>query len=108
VEATAYITEGIRPGVVGAEFSYGHETYGARAVTIDGIVIPPVTAYGHTGYDMRQTGTEPTGLAPGRGTGFRVNDLIRQDDHLGPGSSLVDALTNASAQYDTWVEVEKV
>lgn len=108
VEATAYVTEGIRPGVVGAEFSYGHETYGAKAVVIDGVLIPPVSAYGHTGYQFRQTGTEPTGLAPGRGTGFRVNDVIRQDDHLGPGSSLVDVLTNGSAQYDTWVEVEKI
>ncbi|MFZ5822855.1 MAG: hypothetical protein ACOY94_00720 [Bacillota bacterium] len=39
--------------------------------------------------------------------GFRVNDLMRQDDRLGLGSSLVDALTNACAQYDTRVEVER-
>ncbi|MFZ5823981.1 MAG: molybdopterin-dependent oxidoreductase [Bacillota bacterium] len=107
VEATLYVTEGIRPGVVGADFSYGHETYGAKAIEIDGTVIPPVQAYGHTSYNFRQTGTEPTGLAPGRGTGFRVNDLMRQDDRLGLGSSLVDALTNACAQYDTRVEVER-
>lgn len=107
VEATAFVTEGIRPGVVGADFSYGHETYGAKAIEIDGVVIPSVDAYGHTRYNFRQTGTEPTGLAPGRGTGFRVNDLMRQDDRLGNGSSLVDALTNGCAQYDTRVEIER-
>jgi len=107
-EATVYITEGIRPGVVGAEFSYGHETYGAKAVEIDGVLIPPVTAYGHTDYNFREVGNEPTGLAPGRGTGFRVNDLIRQDQVLGKGSPLVDALTGGCAQYDTKVEIERI
>ncbi len=30
------VTEGIRPGVVGANYSFGHQGYAARAVRIDG------------------------------------------------------------------------
>jgi len=100
-------TEGIRPGVVGADFSYGHETYGAKAVTIDGVVLPPVTAYGHTGFTFQKVGTEPTGYAPGRGTGFRVNDLLRHDDAFGKGSPLSDFVVGGCSQLDTRVEVAK-
>ncbi len=107
-EAKVWLTEGIRPGVVGADFSYGHETYGAKAVEIDGVVIPPVQAYGHTKFAFRRTGTEPTAYAPGRGTGWRVNDVIRQDDGLGNGTPLCDIVGGSTAQLDTWVEIEKV
>lgn len=107
-ETEVFLTEAIRPGVVGADFSYGHETYGARAVTIDSKVIPPAPAYGHTGYSFRETGLEPTGYAPGRGTGFRVNDVVRLDDSQSQGSPLVDPIGGSCSQLDTQVEIEKV
>ncbi|HYF96313.1 MAG TPA: molybdopterin-dependent oxidoreductase [Symbiobacteriaceae bacterium] len=106
-ETEVHLTEGIRPGVVGADFSYGHEAYGARPVKIDGRVIPAAPGYGHTPYSFRETGTEPTGYAPGRGTGFRVNDLACQDETLGKGSPLIDPIGGSCSQLDTRVEVEK-
>ncbi len=106
-ETEVYLTEAIRPGVVGADFSYGHETYGAKAMEIDGTVIPPVTAYGHTPFSYRETGIEPTGYGPGRGTGFRVNDVIRQDDGFAKGTSLMDPIGGACSQLDTKVEIVK-
>jgi anaerobic selenocysteine-containing dehydrogenase len=103
-----HLTEAIRPGVVGADFSYGHETFGAKAMEIDGKVIPAASAYGHTPYTFRETGNEPTGLAPGRGTGFRVNDLARLDDSIGgKGSPLVDPIGGSCSQLDTRVEIVK-
>jgi tetrathionate reductase subunit A len=107
VETEVYLTQAIRPGVVGADFSYGHETYGANSVEIDGVTIPGVQDYGHTRFQFRQNGTEPTGYAPGRGTGFRVNDLIRQDDKFAKGTPLCDTVVAGCAQLDTRVEITK-
>jgi anaerobic selenocysteine-containing dehydrogenase len=90
VDAELFLTEGIRPGVVGADFSYGHTAYGAADMVIDGVTVPAVKDYGHVPFNLRQRGTEPIGYAPGRGTGFRVNDVIRQDDRFQKGTPLVD------------------
>lgn len=106
-ETELLVTESIRPGVVGADFSYGHETYGASAITIDGQVIPPASAYGHSPYAGAKPGVEPTGYAPGRGTGFRINDVIRQDPSMPKGNPLSDPIGGSCSQYDTRVEIVK-
>jgi tetrathionate reductase subunit A len=107
VEADVYLTEGIRPGVVGADFSYGHDAFGAKEMVIDGVVVPPAKGYGHTPFQFRRQGTEPTGYATGRGTGFRVNDLARQDDGFQRGTPLMDTVVAGCAQLDTRVDVLK-
>ncbi|HYG58339.1 MAG TPA: molybdopterin dinucleotide binding domain-containing protein, partial [Symbiobacteriaceae bacterium] len=107
VEAEAYVTEAIRPGVVGADFSGGHEVYG-HPVEIDGVKIPVTPGYDYLPFDFRKEGNEPTGYAPDRLTGFRVNDLMRQDDYLGKGNPLVDSIGGSVSQLDTVVEIEKV
>ncbi|HEY3367589.1 MAG TPA: molybdopterin-dependent oxidoreductase [Symbiobacteriaceae bacterium] len=108
VAAEVYVTESIRPGTVGADFSYGHAASGAKAMAIDGVLIPPVTAYGHTPFRYRETMTEPTGYAAGRGTGFRVNDLVRQDERFAKGTPLSDPLGGSVSQLDTRVEITGV
>lgn len=107
VETEAYVTEAIRPGIVGADFSGGHEIYGAP-VEIDGEKIAVAPGYGHLPFDLRKTGNEPTGYAPDRFTGFRINDLMRQDEYLGKGNPLVDNIGGSVSQLDTMVEIEKV
>lgn len=100
------LTQGIRPGVVGADFSFGHTGYGARPVTIDGKVIQPPRPYGHTTYDMAPPLREEAGLALGRDTGFNFNALALPDPSL-KHSALIDPIGGSSAQLDTRVEVTK-
>ncbi|BDG61068.1 molybdopterin-dependent oxidoreductase [Caldinitratiruptor microaerophilus] len=107
VEARVWVTEGIRPGVVGADFSYGHVGYGAEAVEIDGKRHEPVRGYGHTPYDLAPPLHEEAGLAGGRGTGFLVNSLLR-DDVVTGGGGLTDPIGGGASQLDTRVEVERI
>lgn len=106
LEATAMVVEGIRPGVVGADFSYGQQGYAARAIEIDGKQVAPVGRYGHTGW--RNTPMhEETGYAGGRGEGFSVNTLLPQESHVTGGGGHTDAIGGGAAQLDNWVEVTK-
>ena len=105
-EAQVMVTQSIRPGVVGADFSYGHTAYGSRPVEIDGETISPAKGYGHTPYDLAPPLHEEAGLARGRGAGFNVNAIQRLDESLA-NAGLLDEVVGGSAQYDTWVEIEK-
>lgn len=100
------LTQGIRPGVIGADFSFGQSAYGSRPVTIDGRVIQPPRPYGHTRYDFAVPLREEAGLALGRGAGFNVNALASPDPSL-KHSALMDVIGGASAQLDTRAEVTK-
>ena len=107
VEGIALVVEGIRPGVVGANSSYGHKGYGARPIEIDGQVVDPVGRYGHT--DWRSTPMhEETGYAGGRGEGFSVNTLLPEEANVTGGGGHTDAIGGGAAQLDNWVEVTKV
>lgn len=107
VVGTAYVTEGIRPGIVGADSAYGHRGYGAEDVIIDGEVRGAVGAYGHSASAQRDIpGKNELGFAPSRKGGFPVNDLL-EDDTVEGGIGLVDPIGGAAAQLDTWVQVAK-
>ena len=106
VEGVALVVEGIRPGVVGANFSYGHEGYAARPIEIDGEVVEAVGRYGHT--DWRNVPLhEETGYAGGRGEGFNVNTLLPEETGVTGGGGHTDAIGGGAAQLDNWVEVSK-
>lgn len=107
-EGIAWVTQSIRPGVVGADATMGHQGYGASAIEIDGEVIEPVQEYGHDDSARKLTpGHEEKGYAKGRGGGVAVNALL-VDDTLVGGGGMCDPVGGGAAQLDTWVEVERV
>ena len=107
VEGVVLVTEGIRPGVVGADRSYGHQEYAARQVEIDGKPFGPAPAYGHTPFNLSPVGKEKSGYATGRGEGFLVNHVVRADARL-VDSPITDPIGGGASELDTRVEVEKV
>lgn len=107
-EGRAYVLQGIRPGVVGADSAYGMKGYGATDVEIDGTVIPAVKPYGHGRTERAsKPGEEETGFALGRGLGIQVNAFLPEDTQLG-GGGLVDPIGGGAVQLDAWVQVEKI
>ncbi|WP_232501764.1 molybdopterin dinucleotide binding domain-containing protein [Eggerthella sp. YY7918] len=103
------VTEGIRPGVVGANYSFGHQGYGARPVTIDGEVVDPAPDYLEEEgiLDGDEPGRQKTGFAGGRGRGFRMNELLPDDPTITGAGGLCDPLGGGAAQFDLWVDVRK-
>lgn len=103
------VTEGIRPGVVGANYSFGHRGYGARPVTIDGEAVGPAPDYLEEEgvLDGDEPGRQKTGFAGGRGRGFRMNELLPEDSSLAGGGGICDPVGGGAAQFDLWVEVRK-
>ena len=103
------VTEGIRPGVVGSNYSFGHKGYGARAVTVDGQQVGPAPDYLEEEgvLDGDEPGKQKTGFAGGRGRGFRMNELLPDDPTLAGGGGLCDPIGGGAAQFDLWVEVRK-
>ncbi|WP_080801917.1 molybdopterin dinucleotide binding domain-containing protein [Arabiibacter massiliensis] len=103
------VTEGIRPGVVGSSYSFGHKGYGAQAVTIDGQQVGPAPDYLEEEgiLDGDEPGKQKTGFAGGRGRGFRMNELLPDDAAVTGGGGLCDPIGGGSAQFDLWVEVRK-
>lgn len=97
------VTGGIKPGVVGCCFNYGHFAYGASSVKIDGKQTGVVEPYGHTQWTA---GVEDTGLALGRGTGFAVNSIQLIDVAL-KNACLSDPIGGGASQLDTRVEIVK-
>ncbi|MCL5677196.1 MAG: molybdopterin-dependent oxidoreductase [Firmicutes bacterium] len=106
-KAEVMVTGAIRPGVVGAGFSFGHTAYGSSPVEIDGRVIKPAKDYGHTSYNLAPPLHEEAGLAGTRSTGFNVNTVQRLDEAL-RNAGLLDEVVGGSSQYDTRVEIEKI
>ena len=108
-EGVALVTEAIRPGVVGADSTFGHTGYGARPITIDGKVIHAETGYGHGKAAQAVTpGHEETGFAGPRSVGFSINDLMPDDVNGLGGGGVNDPIGGGSAQLDTWVEVTRI
>ncbi|MEH7884124.1 molybdopterin-dependent oxidoreductase [Bacillus sp. JJ1609] len=106
VKGRALVTPGIKPGVVGANFSFGHSAYGSKPVKVDGKTIEPAGKYGHTGYEFNRPLHEESGLAKQRGLGFSVNALSERDGSYFEGF-LADLLVGGPAQQDVFVDVEK-
>jgi len=86
VEGKAKVTETIRPGVVAVSWHYGHWSYGANDVEVDGHVIKG---------------------DPRRGTGLCINAVLRVDDATG-NTCLSDPIGGSASFYDTRVNVVKV
>jgi len=97
------VTNGIRPGVVGCCFNYGHFAYGSASVEIDGKKTEAVKPYGHTNWGA---GTEDTGLALGRDAGFAVNSILLVDAAL-KNAGLSDPVGGGACQNDGRVEIVK-
>ena len=106
VEGEVFVTNGIRPGTVGAEFNFGHYAYGSAPVQIDGYWTKTPAPYGNTKYNFFEPGHEESGYALGRDTGFSINDLLEMDPIL-KNNGLVDLIGGGASQYDTRVEVAK-
>jgi anaerobic selenocysteine-containing dehydrogenase len=106
VKAKVLVTPGIKPGVVGANFSFGHQAYGSRAVQIDGKMVEPPKKYSHLPFDLNTPLHEETGYAGGRGNGFSVNALTERDDSYFEGF-LVDPIAGGPAQQDVFVDIRK-
>ena len=105
VEGMAMVTQGIRPGVVGAMWGWGREGDGATAQTVDGETRIPPGGYGHTPYQFDEPMNDEAGLAKGRDAGFAINHLQPLDNELGD-IGLSDLVGGSNAQYDAFVEVE--
>ncbi len=80
------IVQGIRPGVVGVSFHYGHWAYGASDVVVDGMTIK---------------------ADPRRGRGLNPNAAMRADDTL-KSVCLTDPIGGSASFYDTKVKLVKV
>ncbi len=85
VEGKAKVTETIRPGVVAVSWHYGHWSYGASDVEVDGHIIKG---------------------DPRRGTGLCTNAVLRVDDATG-NTCLSDPIGGSASFYDTRVKVVK-
>ncbi|MFB6160965.1 MAG: molybdopterin dinucleotide binding domain-containing protein, partial [Haloferacaceae archaeon] len=105
VEGMAMVTNGIRPGVVGAMWGWGREGDGAEPQTIDGERRQPPGGDGHTPYQFDEPMNDEAGLAKGRDAGFAINHVQPLDDELGD-TGLSDLVGGSNAQYDAFVDVE--
>lgn len=106
VEGVAMVTDGIRPGVVGAMWGWGRTGDGATATTIDGDRQTAVERDGHTPYEFDTPMQDEAGLAKGRDAGFAVNH-IQPLDRVLKDVGLSDPVGGSNAQYDAYVEVTK-
>ncbi len=86
VVGTVRLTEGIRPGIIAASWSYGHWAYGSDDVEVDGQVIKG---------------------DPRRARGIVPNPAMRLDPTVGD-VCLTDPIGGSASFYDTRVKVEKV
>lgn len=106
-KARVLVFPGIRPGVVGANFSFGQTGYHADVVKIDGKEIKSVEKYSHLPFETNVPLHEESGYARKRGQGFNVNALTEQDDSYFEGY-LADRQIGGPAQLDVFVDIKKV
>lgn len=104
--AQVRIVQGMRPGVVGANYSFGHLGYSASDIEIDGTVIQGVGEVSHNDTEA-VPGKEELGYAGARGRGFSVNGLLLEDRQSG-GGGLSDPIGGGAAQLDLFVDIIKV
>lgn len=107
VEGEVYVTEGIRPGVVGSNANFGHTASGSKPVQIDNNWTRAAKDYGHTSYEFSKPKKETGLYARNRDTGFSANDLISIDNSL-ENNGLFDPIGGATAQLYSKVEVKKL
>ena len=107
VEGVAMVTGGIRPGVVGAMWGWGRTANGATPETIDGETREPAEVDGHSQYRFDVPMHEEAGYAKGRDAGFAINHIQPLDNALGD-TGLSDLVGGSNAQYDAFVEVERL
>jgi anaerobic selenocysteine-containing dehydrogenase len=86
VQGKVHLTQGLRPGVVGISWHYGHWAYGSRDVEIDGLRIPGEAA---------------------RGKGLVSNPALAVDGYL-KDICLSDPISGDSAYTGTRVKLVKV
>ncbi|MFD1588877.1 molybdopterin-dependent oxidoreductase [Halorientalis brevis] len=106
VEATAMVTDGIRPGVVGAMWGWGRSGDGATDYSVDGETKSAVEADGHTPYEFDTPMEDEAGLAGSRDAGFAINHVQPLDSELGD-TGLSDPIGGSNAQYDAYVDIQK-
>lgn len=106
VKGRALVTPGIKPGVVGANFSFGQFASGAADVKIDGKIVKASEKYSHLPFETNRPHQEETGYAETRGKGFSVNALADRDGSYFEGY-LADLLIGGPAQQDVFVDVKK-
>ncbi|ADH98099.1 molybdopterin-dependent oxidoreductase [Salisediminibacterium selenitireducens] len=105
-EGRVMVTEGIRPGVVGSSYNFGHTAFRSQPIKIDGKWTGAGAEYGHTSYEFAAPKKESGLYAKGRDTGFSANNLLSIDGTLG-NNGMFDPIGGASAQLYAKVEVEK-
>jgi len=86
ISGKAWVTEGLRPGVVAISHHFGHWELGSRAVEIDGVNQP---------------------FDPSRGAGIQPTLIMRRDAALG-NVPLQSKIGGSVSFFDTRVKVEKV
>ena len=101
-----FVTNGIRPGTVGAEYNFGHSAYGSTPVQVDGYWTKTPAPYGNTKYNFFEPAHEESGYALGRDTGFSINSLLELDPVL-KSNGYVDLIGGSASQYDSRVDVVK-
>lgn len=106
VKGTVMVTQGIKPGIVGSNYNFGHFAYGTSEETIDGAKQKLNDKYGHTPFKFNKPMHEESGYAPPRGNGFSVNHLLIKDDSFFEGY-VVDLLGGSPGQFDLFVDIKK-
>jgi len=86
LEARAYVSGSVRPGVVAIRHCYGHWEMSSKPYIVDGV---------QSGYDA------------GRSVGISMNPLARIDPVLGD-VAIQDILGGSVSFYDTQVQVVKI
>jgi len=107
VKGIALVTPGIKPGILGANYNFGHFANGSADVKIDGTVIKKTEKYGHLPFDTNVPLHEESGYAKERGRGFSVNALADKDPSYFEGF-LADLIIGGPAQQNVYVDVKKV
>ncbi|MCE7790829.1 molybdopterin-dependent oxidoreductase [Salipaludibacillus sp. CUR1] len=105
-EGRVLVTEGIRPGVVGSSYNFGHTAYASEPIKIDGKWTGAASEYGHTSYEFSKPKKESGLYAKGRDTGFSANNLLSIDPIL-KNNGLFDPIGGSAAQLYAKVEVKK-
>ncbi|UCZ52459.1 molybdopterin-dependent oxidoreductase [Bacillus shivajii] len=106
-EGEVLVTEGIRPGVVGSSYNFGHTAYGSQPIKIDGNWTGSAKNYGHTSYEFTKPKQESGLYAKNRDAGFSANSLLSIDQTL-ENNGLFDPIGGSAAQLYTKVEVRKL
>ncbi|WP_312474052.1 molybdopterin-dependent oxidoreductase [Neobacillus sp.] len=107
VKGTALVTPGIKPGVLGANYNFGHFANGVKDEKIDGKIMKKTENYGHLPFETNVPLHEESGYAKARGNGFSVNALADKDSSYFEGF-LADLIAGGPAQQNVYIDIKKV